>query len=87
MSSRSSSDAAFFMKISAITSPTSKRLPLWHLGFSKEWTEVPASTNRQLQNSHGDEKYSIRNTVNSVVITMYGPRWVLKIPGELLCEV
>ena len=28
------------------------------------------STNRQLQNSHGDVKYSIGNTVNNI-LTMY----------------
>lgn len=25
--------------------------------------------------SHQDEKYSIRNTVNNSVITLYGARW------------
>ena len=36
------------------------------------------STNWQSQNSRGDVKYSIGNTVNNIVITMYGARWVLK---------
>ena len=35
------------------------------------------STNWQLQNIHRDVKYHIRNTVNNIVITMYGVRWVL----------
>ena len=34
------------------------------------------STNWLLQNSHGDEKYSMGNTVNNILITMYGVRWV-----------
>ena len=35
------------------------------------------STNWQLQTSHGDGKYSLRNTVNNITITMYGARLVL----------
>ena len=29
------------------------------------------NTNWELQNSHGDVKYSIENVVNNIVITMY----------------
>ena len=29
-----------------------------------------------LQNGHGDVKYSIGNTVNNILITTYGVRWV-----------
>ena len=32
------------------------------------------STNWQLQNSHGDVKYGIGNTVNNIAITMYDVR-------------
>ena len=45
------------------------------------------NTNWQLQNSHEDVKYSIGNIVNNVVITMYGARWELEIPGGALCKV
>ena len=30
------------------------------------------------QNSHRDVNCSVGNTVNNIVITMYGVRWVLK---------
>ena len=36
----------------------------------------------KLQNSHGDTKYSIENTVNNSMITMCGARWALEISGE-----
>ena len=39
------------------------------------------STSGWLQNSHGDVKYSTGNTVNNIVITMYGVRWVLDLLG------
>ena len=39
-------------------------------------------TNQQLQNGHRVVKYSIRNMVNDIVITVYGARWVLEILGE-----
>ena len=42
------------------------------------------STDCSLQNSHGDVKCSIENIVN-IVITTYGARWVLEIPGRTLC--
>ena len=32
-------------------------------------------------NSHRDVKYSIRNTVNNILITMYGVRWILDLSG------
>ena len=35
------------------------------------------STNWQLQNSHGDVKYSIENIVSNVVITVWGVQWLL----------
>lgn len=34
-------------------------------------------TNCQLQNSRGDVKYRTENVVDSIVITIYGARWVL----------
>ena len=39
------------------------------------------STNRQLQNSHGDVKYSIENSVDNILITLYGVRWVEDLSG------
>ena len=41
----------------------------------------------QLQNSHRDVKHSIGNIVGNIVITVYGVRWVLEIPGGPLCKV
>ena len=39
-------------------------------------------------NSQGAIKYSIGNIVNSIVITMYGGRWLLEIAGVgTLCKV
>ena len=38
----------------------------------------------QLQNSHGDVKYSTGNIVNGVVIAVSGARWVLEIPAGTL---
>ena len=35
------------------------------------------STNCQLQNSHGDEEYSIGNIVKSIITTMYSAREVV----------
>ena len=40
------------------------------------------NTNWQLQNSHGDVKYSIENIVNNIVITVCGARGVLDLSGE-----
>ena len=37
------------------------------------------SANWQSENSHGNVKYSIRNTVNNIGITMYSARKVLTI--------
>ena len=46
------------------------------------------STNWKLQNSHGDVKYSTGNTVNNIVITMCGARWMLEISrGNTLSSV
>ena len=39
------------------------------------------STDWQLQNNHGDEKYRIENIVNRTAITMYGTSQVLEISG------
>ena len=39
------------------------------------------STNWQLQNSHGDMKFSIGNILNNIVISMYSVRWVLDLLG------
>ena len=35
----------------------------------------------ELQKSHRDIKYSIGNTVNNSVMTMYSPRWALEVLG------
>ena len=40
------------------------------------------STNRKLQNSHRDVKYSTGNIINDIVITMYGARWVLELSKD-----
>ena len=42
-----------------------------------------SSVNWQLQNSHGvgDGDYRIGNTVNNIVITMYGAKWVPEASG------
>ena len=40
------------------------------------------STDWWLQNSHRDVKYSIGSTVNNIVITAYGAKWVLEVVGE-----
>ena len=37
------------------------------------------STNGQLRSSHRDVKYSTGNTVNNIVITVHGARWVLNL--------
>ena len=39
------------------------------------------STHWQIQNSHGDVKYSIGKIVNNIVISMYGANGVLEISG------
>lgn len=39
-------------------------------------------TNWQLQNGHRVVKYSTGNTVNDILITVYGARWILEISGE-----
>ena len=53
-------------------------------GGLRDWVKQAKklrSTNWQLQNSHGDVKYSIENIAKNIVISMYGTRWVLKISG------
>ena len=45
------------------------------------------STNWQLQNSGEDVKCSIGSIVNSVIIIMYGVRWVLDLSGGSLCKL
>ena len=45
------------------------------------------STNWQLQNSHGDVKYSVGYIVNNIVMTTYGVRRVLEILGGTCCKV
>ena len=45
------------------------------------------STDQQLQNSHGDVKYSLGNIVSNIVITTYGARWALNSSGGTLCKV
>ena len=39
-------------------------------------------TTNWLQNGPEDVKYSMRNIVNNVVITMHNARWVLEISGR-----
>ena len=39
------------------------------------------STNWLSQNSHGDVQYSIGNTVNYIVVSMYGVKRVLDLSG------
>lgn len=40
------------------------------------------STHCQLQNSHGDVKYSAGTIVNNIIMTMYSARWVLELLGD-----
>ena len=40
-----------------------------------------------VMNSHEDVKYSIGNTVNNIVITMSGAKWVLEVLGGPHCHV
>ena len=49
------------------------------LGGRVKKVEGLRSTHWLLQNSHGDVKYSIGNTVNNILMTTYGARWVLEI--------
>ena len=42
-------------------------------GWVKKGTRL-RSTNWQLQNSHGDAKYSVEKIINNIVVTMYGAR-------------
>ena len=37
------------------------------------------STDGYMQSNHGDVKYSIKNIVNNIVVTMYGGKKVLEI--------
>ena len=41
----------------------------------------------QLQNSHGDVKYSIGNIGNNIAITMCDARWALEIWRGTFCKV
>ena len=45
------------------------------------------STEWQLQNSHGDVKYSIEKRVNNIVTTMYGARWILDSLRGSFCKL
>ena len=61
-------------------------------GMREDWMKKVKrlrSTKWQLQNSHGDVKYSVENTVINVVITVYGARWVwvVEILGGSLCKI
>ena len=53
----------------------------WCLSVGRGVKEVKGlrNTNWQLQNSHEDEKYSIGNIGNNIVITMYYDMLVLEI--------
>ena len=45
------------------------------------------STDWQLQNGHGDVKYSIGNLVNNIIMTMYCARWIQELLGGALSKV
>ena len=45
------------------------------------------STNWQLQNSHGDKKYTLRHTVSNIVVTKYGARCLTDLSGGSLCKL
>ena len=54
------------------------------------WVEIVKglrSTDWESQSSHRGVKYIIGNTVNTIVITRYGARWVLKTSQGRLCKV
>ena len=51
------------------------------LGHWVKMVKVLASTDRYLQNSQGDIRYNIGNTVKNIVLTVYGARWGLDISG------
>lgn len=45
------------------------------------------SINWQLQNRHGDIKYSIGNIVNNSLIAMYGVLWIRDLSGWSLSKL
>ena len=51
------------------------------LGGWVKMVEGLRSTNRWLQSSHGNVKYSLGNTVSNVAITVYGVRRVRDLSG------
>ena len=59
----------------------------WWIGGMGEKVKGLRSTDWELQNSHGDVKYSLGNIVNNIVITMYGARWVLDLFGGPFCKL
>ena len=54
----------------------------WSFGVWIEKVKRLRNTDWQLQNSHGDIKYSIGNIAKDVVITKYGTSWYLKYQQE-----
>ena len=50
-------------------------------GFDPWLGKRVRSTNKQLQNSHRDVKYSTGNMDDDTVITMFGARWALDLLG------
>ena len=40
-----------------------------------------------IKSNHRDVKYSIRNIVNNIAITMYDVRWLLDLSGYSLCKL
>ena len=54
--------------------------------MKKEKGLVSIEIGSYTMSSHGDVKYSIGNTVNNTVMTLYGVRWVLDLLGWSLCK-
>ena len=45
------------------------------------------STHWQLQDGHGDVRYSLENIVKNIVIAVYGVRWVRDLSGRSLSKL
>ena len=56
------------------------------IGRLSEKVRSLRSIDWQLQNSHGDVKYSMGNIVNNTVITMYGASKILEKSWRTLCK-
>ena len=57
------------------------------LGGRGEKAKGSRSADWQLQNGHGDVKYSLGNMVSNTVVTVCGAGWVLEISRGPLCKV